>query len=74
MFRVSCVVLQLSRKALIFLVRKMFTEIEFKKVSFKKICFPNTLIFKEHDQIVKIYMVKFDIRILDKPKTWRFYK
>ena len=52
----------------------MFTEIEFKKVSFKKICFPNTLIFKEHDQIVKIYMVKFDIRILDKPKTWRFYK
>ena len=47
------------------MMKKMFTEI--------RLCSPMTYIFKGHIKIVKIYMVKFKVSILNRLKIMEFF-
>ena len=49
-------------------MKKCSLELNWKKFDFQKIYFPITFICKEHNKIVKICMVKFDVTVLDRPK------
>ena len=60
--------LQLSRKIIIFYCDE--TESEFKKPKLKRPTFSN--IFKDHVKIVKIYMVKIGVAILNRRKIMGF--
>ena len=50
----------------------MFIEIGFKEVLVLKYLFPIRYVFKEHVEIVKIYMVNFNVKILNSPKKRGF--
>ena len=50
---------------------KMYIEIGFKEVSVLKNLFPMTY-FKEHVKIVKMCMVKFNVKVLNRSEMMRF--
>ena len=51
----------------------MLIEVGFKEDCILKNMFSNYIIFKEHVEIVKIYMVKFSVTISSRLKTVGFY-
>ena len=64
-FRLSLYDYKENRYLFLSIVKKMFIEV--------KLCNLTTCVFKGHVQFVKIYMVKFDVSILNKLKIMGFF-